>query len=95
MHTNLYHTHQTDNVYLISVSLFVMFTVIYLQNVKLKIKTYIATNRFPFIELPDNRRLRRHLPNDLPTRLLVHSVIVILVFNVCFVSFISKSRKWL
>jgi hypothetical protein len=23
------------------------------------------------IELPDNRRLRRHLPNDLPTRLLV------------------------
>jgi hypothetical protein len=24
------------------------------------------------IELPDNRRLRRHLPNDLPTRFLVH-----------------------
>jgi hypothetical protein len=24
-----------------------------------------------FIELPDNRRLRRHLPNDLPTRFLV------------------------
>jgi hypothetical protein len=23
------------------------------------------------IELPDNRRLRRHLPNDLPTRFLV------------------------
>jgi hypothetical protein len=23
------------------------------------------------IELPDNRRLGRHLPNDLPTRLLV------------------------
>jgi hypothetical protein len=23
------------------------------------------------MELPDNRRLRRHLPNDLPTRLLV------------------------
>jgi hypothetical protein len=24
-----------------------------------------------FIELPDNRRLRRHLSNDLPTRFLV------------------------
>jgi hypothetical protein len=24
-----------------------------------------------FMELPDNRRLRRHLPNDLPTRFLV------------------------
>jgi hypothetical protein len=24
-----------------------------------------------FVELPDNRRLRRHLPNDLPTRFLV------------------------
>jgi hypothetical protein len=23
------------------------------------------------IELPDNRRLRKHLPNDLPTRFLV------------------------
>jgi hypothetical protein len=23
------------------------------------------------MELPDNRRLRRHLPNDLPTRFLV------------------------
>jgi hypothetical protein len=23
-------------------------------------------------ELPDNRRLRRHLPNDLPTRFLVY-----------------------
>jgi hypothetical protein len=23
------------------------------------------------VELPDNRRLRRHLPNDLPTRFLV------------------------
>jgi hypothetical protein len=24
-----------------------------------------------FMEQPDNRRLRRHLPNDLPTRFLV------------------------
>jgi hypothetical protein len=32
------------------------------------------------MELPDNRRLRRHLPNDLLTRFLV--VFVILVFKV-------------
>jgi hypothetical protein len=29
---------------------------------------YLIVN---LIELPDNRRLRRHLPNDLPTRFLV------------------------
>jgi hypothetical protein len=35
------------------------------------------------IELPDNRRLRKHLPNDLPTRfLVVIFVFVILVFKV-------------
>jgi hypothetical protein len=34
-----------------------------------------------FIELPDNRRLRRHLPNDLPTRFLP-SVIVVFVITV-------------
>jgi hypothetical protein len=28
---------------------------------------YLIVN---LIELPDNRRLRRHLPNDLPTRFL-------------------------
>jgi hypothetical protein len=34
-------------------------------------------------ELPDNRRLGRHLPNDLPTRFLVLTVVfVILVFKV-------------
>jgi hypothetical protein len=35
------------------------------------------------MELPDNRRLRRHLSNDLPTRFLVWLLIfVILVFKV-------------
>jgi hypothetical protein len=35
------------------------------------------------MELPDNRQLRRHLPNDLPTRFLVLIVVfVILVFKV-------------
>jgi hypothetical protein len=31
--------------------------------------------RVNLIELPDNRRLRRHLPNDLPTRFLVNCCI--------------------
>jgi hypothetical protein len=30
-----------------------------------------ANDLVNLIELPDNRRLRRHLPNDLPTRFLV------------------------
>jgi hypothetical protein len=32
---------------------------------------YIQMTIVNLIELPDNRRLRRHLPNDLPTRFLV------------------------
>jgi hypothetical protein len=35
------------------------------------------------MELPDKRRLRRHLPNDLPT----------IVFKVRLLSLISKSHK--
>jgi hypothetical protein len=34
------------------------------------------------MQLPDNRRLQRHLPNDLPTRFFVIVVFVILVFKV-------------
>jgi hypothetical protein len=33
------------------------------------------------IELPDNRRLRRHLPNDLPTRFLVYLLYLYLYNN--------------
>jgi hypothetical protein len=36
----------------------------------------------PNINSPDNRRLRRHLPNDLPTRFTsVIAIFVILVLN--------------
>jgi hypothetical protein len=48
------------------------------------------------MELPDNnRRLGRHLPNDLPTRFLVYLIVVsvILIFQVEFVSLIAKSQK--
>jgi hypothetical protein len=46
---------------------------------------------------PDNsRRLLRHLPNDLPTRYQIPSVIVVfvvLVFKVYFISLVLKSHK--
>jgi steroid 5-alpha reductase family enzyme len=45
------------------------------------------------MEPPDNRQLRRHLPNDLPTRFLVIVVFGILVVKVYFVSFIPKGHK--
>jgi hypothetical protein len=43
------------------------------------------------IELPDNRRLRRHLPNDLPTRFLVVFVILVLRFSL-YVLFPKATR---
>jgi hypothetical protein len=49
-----------------------------LPTVKEEIRRYssqysdrLSTHTNNLIQLPDNRRLRRHLPNDLPTRFLV------------------------
>jgi hypothetical protein len=61
---------------------YVQNTVIQISTVKEEIRRYSSQytallSRHPndlivnLIELPDNRRLRRHLPIDLPTRFLV------------------------